>query len=139
MADSVTATMKDRLKRLEDNATELAAMKVRHSLEDIKADKSLEWALRYGLLESFQIVIDIACHIVSKYNLGNPESYSDCIALLAEHKYIDRALAEKLTGMVGLRDILVHHYVVIEVERLYNLLTRIDDLRQFARAVLAAL
>lgn len=51
-------------------------------MKDIKRDKTKEWALRYGLLESIQIVIDLSCHLVVHQNLGNAETYSDCIRLV---------------------------------------------------------
>src|SRR3990172_12699318 len=111
-----------RLQLLEDNVKQLAALRNRYGLHDIKADKTKEWALRYGFLESVQIVIDISCHLVSKYNLGNPASYAECIELLKKFNYIDETLASKLAGMIGLRNILAHEYVTVEAEKLYALL-----------------
>jgi len=48
------------------------------SLEDVKKNKFDEWALRYGIFESIQIIIDIACHVAAKYNLGSSKSYVEC-------------------------------------------------------------
>lgn len=124
--------MIERLKILENNVKELQAFKKRFSLVDIRSDKSREWALRYGFLETIQIVIDVSCHLVVKYNLGNPASYSDCIDLLKRHEYIDEQLADKLFGMIGLRNILVHEYIIVEAEKLYYLLNNVDDFKEFA-------
>lgn len=127
--------MHDRLKLLEENVSELALFKKKYAIEDLKKTKTTGWALRYGFLESIQIVIDIACHLVSKYNLGNPEMYSECIELLRKFNHIDQNLEEKLIGMVGLRNILAHEYTTVKVERLYNLLDQLDDIREFIRQV----
>jgi len=99
--------MSERLKRLETNIVELTKFRKEITLHDVMHDKTKEWALRYGLLEAIQIVIDIACYVVSKYNLGNPETYAECIELLQKNGYIDNTLAiniernggiEKYTG-----------------------------------------
>lgn len=87
--------MLERLKLLEENINELSKFKKRTTLEDIQNDKSKEWALRYGFVETIQILIDIACHLVSKYNLGNPSTYSECIELLEKYEYIDENLTYK--------------------------------------------
>lgn len=125
--------MLDRLKLLEENVKELLEFKKRYTVKDIKTDKSKEWALRYGLLESIQIVIDISCHLAARYNLGNPSTYAECIELLRKYNYIDDALADRLTGMVGLRNILVHEYISVDAEKLYGLLANTDDFKEFAK------
>lgn len=123
--------MLDRLKLLEENINVLSEFKKRYTIEGIRSDKPQEWALRYGLLETIQIVIDISCHLATKYNLGNPDSYAECIELLKKYKYIDGSLSETLTGMVGLRNILVHEYISIDIEKLYSLLDKTGDFKEF--------
>ncbi len=123
--------MLERLRLLEENIKELDAFRSRFTIEDIAADKTKEWGLRYGLFETIQIVIDIACHLVSKYNLGSPETYVECIELLRKNGYITSELAERLAGMVGLRNILVHEYVSVDRKRLFEFLYNIEDFRNF--------
>ncbi|MEP9412581.1 MAG: DUF86 domain-containing protein [Candidatus Brocadia sp.] len=124
--------MLERFKLFEGNIGELLEFKKRFSLEDVRSDKAKQWALRYGFLETIQIVIDISCHLVSKYNLGNPATYSECIELLEKYKYIDKDLADRLLGMVGLRNILVHEYIIVDIDKLYGLLERVKDFKEFA-------
>jgi uncharacterized protein YutE (UPF0331/DUF86 family) len=127
--------MHERLKQLENNIAELAKLREDYSVEDIKNDKKKEWALRYGLFESIQIVIDISCHIVVHQNLGNTDTYTECIELLYDFNYIGEELKNTLTAMVGLRNILVHEYVSINLGHLYSLLDNIDDFSSFSKAV----
>lgn len=127
--------MLERLKSLEDNIKELLEFRKRFAIEDVKSDKSKEWALRYGFLETIQIIIDISCHLVSKYNLGNPQTYSECIELLEKSKYIDESLSFKILGMIGLRNILVHEYLSVQPEKLYELLNNIEDFKEFVGKV----
>jgi len=127
--------MLDRIKRLEENIHVLSSLKKRFSYEDVSSDKTNEWALRYGLLESLQMVIGISCHIVSKYNLGNPATYSECIELLRKFDYITTELEDRLLAMIGLRNILVHEYISVDVKKLYSLMDNLDDLKRFIDAV----
>lgn len=127
--------MLERLNQLEENAAELVLFKKKHSLEELKKTKTVGWALRYGFLESIQIIIDISCHVVSKYNLGNPETYSECIELLRKFEHIDEELEEKLIGMVGLRNILAHEYTTVKIEKLYQLLDKLDDIKSFIQRI----
>lgn len=123
--------MLDRLKLLEDNVAELANFKKKHTLEQLKTERTTGWALRYGFLESIQIIIDISCHIVSKHNLGNPETYAECIELLKKFNHIDDTLELKLIGMVGLRNILAHEYADVNIEKLYGLLDQLGDIGEY--------
>lgn len=127
--------MFDRLEKLEENYTQLEKFKESVSLNDVLQNKTDEWALGYGLFESIQIIIDISCHLVSKYNLGNPKTYIDCIDLLVQNNYLDSKLGEKLNGMIGLRNILIHEYVKIDLDKLYQLLNSINDFKEFAVSV----
>ena len=125
----------DKLKRLEENLRILSKIKEGYSIDDIIADKVDEWGLRYGLFESIQIVIDIACSVVAEKNLGVPKNYSECITILISNKYLDEELGEKIIPMVGLRNLLVHEYGVIDIRKLYEYLNHIQDLKDFAYAV----
>ena len=121
----------EKLKHLEENIKVLREIKDTVTLEELKVNKRYEWEVRYGLLESIQVVIDIACKLSSQYNLGNPKTYRACIELLQQHKYLDKGLAQKVMGMVGLRNILVHEYIEIDEEKLYNFLEYLDDFIAF--------
>jgi uncharacterized protein YutE (UPF0331/DUF86 family) len=127
--------MNKRLQNLENNIAELRNLKSDYSTTDIKGDKKKEWALRYGLLESIQIVIDLSCHLAVHHNLGNAETYSDCIELLGRFDIIDRELEERLISMAGLRNILVHEYVAVDIDRLISFLDHLDDFKAFVDAV----
>jgi uncharacterized protein YutE (UPF0331/DUF86 family) len=125
----------DKLKRLEENLKILSKIKAEYSIDDIIADKVDEWGLRYGLFESIQIVIDLACSCVAEKNLGIPKNYSECITMLINNKYIDKVLGEKILGMVGLRNLLVHEYGIIDIRKLYQYLSHIQDIKDFAYAI----
>ncbi len=125
----------EKLKLLEENIALLHEIKTQTTLEELKKSRRLEWEIRYGLFESIQIIIDIACKLSSVYNLGNPKTYRACIELLHQHGYIDTALASKVVKMIGLRNLLVHEYIVIDDEELYRFLDKLEDFQHFAQSV----
>jgi uncharacterized protein YutE (UPF0331/DUF86 family) len=125
----------EKLKRLEENLIVLTSIRDNFSLDDIKNDKVDEWGLRYGLFESIQIIIDLACSIVSEKNLGIPKNYSDCISLLTKNNYLDKELSSRILSMIGLRNLLVHEYGIIDVDKLYEYLDHLQDIKDFAAAV----
>ncbi len=123
--------MTDKLKKLEENLVTLEYIRANSTAEKIKASKVDEWGLRYGLFESIQIIIDIACHIVADKNLGSPKSYADCISLLVINKYLDENLGNKISGMIGLRNLLIHEYGFIDVKKLFEYLSHLNDIKDF--------
>lgn len=125
----------DKLNRLEENLKILKSIKDDYSLDDMIADKVDEWGLRYGLFESIQIIIDLACHITAEKNLGTPKNYSDCISLLISNKYLKQDLGKKIISMIGLRNLLIHEYGIIEIEKLWEYLNYLDDIEDFIYAI----
>ncbi|WP_298482600.1 type VII toxin-antitoxin system HepT family RNase toxin [uncultured Chloroflexus sp.] len=127
--------MRERLLRLEVNVRELARFRQMYTSEDVRREPHLEWALRYGLLEAIQIVIDLSCHIASEKSLGAPATYAECVDLLSRAGLVSGDVAKAVSGMVGLRNILVHEYISVDLNRLYDLLDHLDDFRTFAEQI----
>ncbi len=125
----------EKLAILEENIAELERFRTKYSLDAVLKETTIQWALRYGFLESIQIVIDISCNLVAVNNLGNAQTYAECIDLLEKFKMIDRSLASKIKSMAGLRNLLVHEYVKIDVEKLFQMLDDLEDFGKFAEAV----
>jgi len=123
--------LSDKFKNLEENILILEDIKNTISLDDLKSNKRYEWEIRYGLLESIQIIIDISCKITSHYNLGNPKNYRECVELLQKHKFLKETTAKKTVSMIGLRNLLVHEYISIDNEKLHHFLSSLKDFTEF--------
>lgn len=123
----------EKLKGLDENLVILESIK--EELNGGIVGKRVEWEVRYGLFESIQIIIDIACKVTSYYNLAHPKSYSECIGALVSGKYIDSDIAQKTTKMIGLRNLLIHEYATIDTTKLIDFLDYLDDFREFARQI----
>ena len=125
----------DKIIRLEENLKILKSIKENYNISDIISDKVNEWGLRYGLFESIQIIIDLACHVVAEKNLGTPKNYSECISFLVAKNCIKQELGNKIIKMIGLRNLLIHEYGIIEVKKLYEYLDHIDDISDVIYAI----
>jgi uncharacterized protein YutE (UPF0331/DUF86 family) len=128
-----------RLRQLEENIILLEELRESISQAELLQNRRLEWELRYGLFESIQIVIDIACKITNRYNLGNPKNYRECIELLGRHRYLKRESVHAFISMVGLRNLLIHEYAEIDSAKLYAFLDRLDDFKSFITQIYSAL
>ncbi len=89
------------------------------------------WALRYGLYESIQIMIDLCCHLVNRLELGPPESYRDCVRKLTEAGHLPEDLGERLIDLVYFRNLLAHAYAKIDDAEVQEKLNCVEDLYRF--------
>ena len=121
----------DKFKNLEENIKVLYEIKESISVEELNNNKRYEWEIRYGLLESIQIIIDISCKVSSNYNLGNPKNYRECVELLHKHNFLKADTSKKVIAMVGLRNLLVHEYISIDNAKLHQFLDSLNDFVEF--------
>ncbi|MDH7604311.1 MAG: DUF86 domain-containing protein [Melioribacter sp.] len=125
----------DKLKTLEENLKILNKIKNTYKPDDFLKDKVDEWGLRYGIFENIQIIIDIASSIVAEKNLGTPKNYSEAVTLFVSNNYIENELGRKLIKMIGLRNLLVHEYGIIDIKKLYEYLNSLEDIRDFVNTI----
>lgn len=85
---------------------------------------------------SIQIIIDISHLIIIDLGLKRPEDNYEAISILFENKIITEELTDKLTKMIGLRNILVHEYGKIDRKKIYEILKKqIQDLEEFKKQI----
>jgi uncharacterized protein YutE (UPF0331/DUF86 family) len=95
----------------------------------------------YGNVERYlqlaiQVILDISTHIVTDDRLGLIEEYRDALKLLGEKGILPTALAERLIPLAGLRNILVHDYLEVDRNRLFDALqTELVDFEEFASQI----
>jgi len=85
---------------------------------------------------AIQTCIDIANHIIAGKNLPVPDEEENVFLTLSRVKILPVALGERIKGMVGFRNILVHEYLYIDPNQVYDLLqTRLSDFDDFAKSI----
>lgn len=93
-------------------------------------------AIALNLQRACQLCIDLANLTIRKKKLGLPKESAESFLLLAEAEIIDQLLAEKLKGMVGFRNILVHEYKKVDLSIMVNVIEhRLEDLVRFAQEI----
>ncbi|MGQ9558141.1 MAG: type VII toxin-antitoxin system HepT family RNase toxin [Desulfurispora sp.] len=86
------------------------------------------------ILES---VFDIGRHIIAKAGLGHPDDYREIIITLSRAKIIPPEFAERIKGMAGYRNCLVHGYAEVTAEEIYQIIReKSADIREFCRHIL---
>ena len=95
-----------------------------------ETDSVANLALERAMQIAAEAVFDIGHHILAGRGLAVPATYREVLPALARTGVIDAALLGRLEGLAGLRNILVHDYLVVESSRLWQLLDeRHGDLR----------
>lgn len=100
----------------------------------LRADAVLRAAVERWLQVAIEVCVDVAHHVIASEGWTPPATGRAAFLTLAAHGRLDQALAQRLGGAVGLRNLLVHDYADIDLERLASIVgTDLDDLREFAR------
>lgn len=89
---------------------------------------------------SFQVAIqaalDIGATLLAEAGTDVPSEYHDIFPKLAEIDVLPLPLANRLINMSKFRNVLVHLYMEIDLERLYSYIqNNLDDFNEFARHV----
>ena len=86
-------------------------------------------AIAANLQRAAEQVIDLANHVIRKGKLGLPKESKESFEILARAKVIPQELADKLKGMVGFRNIMVHQYQEMDIKIMVDVIEHhLDDL-----------
>ena len=100
-------------------------------------DPYLQDIVERNLEVSAQAVIDIANRIISIEGLENPRDYYEAIIRLGESGILPKDFAQHLAPIAGFRNILVHDYMDINWDEVYNNLLQLNDISHFIDIVKA--
>jgi uncharacterized protein YutE (UPF0331/DUF86 family) len=128
-AESVT----NRLQRLEQLLRELDAIRA-GGRDAYMAQLRTRLAAEHALQLAVQTCIDIGAHLVSELGLKAPDDYRGVFSSLRPAG-LDEPLAERLAAAAGMRNILVHGYLDVDDQLIWDALAHLDDLRSFASFV----
>src|SRR5262244_1234793 len=128
--------IRQRLQLLESYVQHLQSYRAR-THEEVRSDMSLTWAIEHGLQLSIQCVIDVCHYLVAGLALGVPATSQEAIELLRDVGVFPATFAHTLIQMVRFRNVLVHLYTQVDLERVYDVLQHhLDDFTHFAHYVL---
>ena len=94
------------------------------------------WAVERGLQLGAEIVFDVGNHILSAHFGVSALDYEDILVQLGTLNVIPAPLLDRLKGLGGFRNILVHGYLRIDPERVVEFLRRAPaEFSDFAVAI----
>ena len=109
------------------------------SLEDLDADTELLWMVERGLQLCAQNALDIATHIAASRGRDVPD-YASAIDELGRLGVLDREFVREFRSVAGFRNVLVHGYLDVDLNVLFELLHgRLGDFEIFAARIEAFL
>ena len=104
------------------------------------ADRNYQWMIRYALQTAIQCVIDIANHLLIGGDLEQPSDSRSAILGLGRHNILPQDFAQALAGMSGLRNVIVHRYMTVDDELIYQFRQRcVTDFETFSQHIVAYL
>jgi uncharacterized protein YutE (UPF0331/DUF86 family) len=94
-------------------------------------------AIAVNLQRACEQCIDLANHTIKIRKLGLPKDSKESFRLLAEAGLIPHDLSNRLEGMVGFRNVLVHQYQQLDFRLMVDVIeNHLDDLLLFTDSIL---
>ena len=127
--------IKKRLERLEQ------ALRRLESKKDVRLDEFLKnWEIHSAVIREFQVAIeaciDIGNHIISEKGWESPESYKDVAEILAKYGVISQDFKEVFKKMIAFKNVIVHEYIQLDLEIVYENLKKLEDFRKFVKFIM---
>jgi uncharacterized protein YutE (UPF0331/DUF86 family) len=104
------------------------------SAAELRVDLSLHNDVLFSLLTVCQLVIDIAGELSSRRGLKYAD-YTEAVANLAQMDLLPPETVEALEELPGFRNVLVHEYVTLDLERVIRALDDLEPVEAFAQAL----
>ncbi len=127
-----------RLDVLLDALADLRRYRSRFTASDIATDRDVQHMVLHALYVAAQAAIDIALHAGAAQEQEQSITYQQAFERLANAHLLDPALAKRLMGWAGLRNVLAHQYATVDFARitatLANDLGDLEALAQIASA-----
>ena len=125
------AGLERRLDELNERLARLCPLKEKNRTE-FDEDVYLRDIVERNLQVAAQCCIDISHRIISLENALRPTDYYGTILSMGKLGVLPADFARRLAPIAGLRNVLVHDYVRLDWDKIYQSLQQLDDLELFA-------
>jgi len=106
------------------------------SLEELEKNYALRSAVERNFQVAIEAALDTAEVIISEEGFEKPEDYREAILTLGRKGVLPPEFAKRFAPAAGFRNVLVHGYAKIDLEKLRNFLLKgPKDFDEFARYV----
>lgn len=110
-----------RLDRLQEYLRTLHAVQG-FDLQKFKNDPFVHGTAERYLHLSIECLLDIGNHIIADRGYRKPDTYSEILEILAEEGVVPAELAQKMAGMAAFRNVLVHDYLRLDLEKVFQVI-----------------
>jgi uncharacterized protein YutE (UPF0331/DUF86 family) len=109
-----------------------------HSRETLRSDWHIQSMVERNLQLAIEVVISVSEQVIASLSLPTPEAAEAALQSLADARVIPPALAMELQQAVGFRNIIVHQYMSIDYDLVYDALHNdVDQIESFLRTISA--
>ena len=120
------------LRRHLDHLTDLGQRPLSRSA--LERDISLRNDVLFSLLMVAQLVIDIAGELSTRQGIRF-EDYTEAVRNLGQDNRFPPDLVDALARLPGFRNVVIHDYVVLDLDRVVDAVRGLDPVRQFLQIV----
>ena len=124
----------ERLSELRKHLDHLEELRPRITATALRRDLSLHNDVLFSLLTVCQLVIDVASELSASHGLAF-DDYTEAVRNLGRLDLVDEATLAELDGLPGFRNVVVHEYVTLDLERVVRAAERLQPVRTFLEAV----
>lgn len=126
--------IKDRMQEIDENLKILAELKELGE-EKFKSDPKIFKLAEHCLQISIQALLDICHYIIASSNWQRPRDNQDTIKIIAANNIIPSDFAHRILPMAGLRNLIIHEYMKINLDKIYQHIQNIQDFREFEKYI----
>ncbi len=119
-----------RLDELSERLARLEALRNRPR-QDFDQDPFLRDIVERNLEISAQCCIDIGHRIIALENARKPADYFEAFLILGEAGILSMDFAKNIAPIAGFRNVLVHEYLKLDWELVFENLQKMDELAEF--------
>lgn len=101
---------------------------------DLRTDLSLHNDVLFSLVTVCQIVVDIAGELSGRRGLAFAD-YTEAVQNLSHYEEVDERLVEQLEPLPGFRDVVIHEYATLDLDRVIEAMDRLGAVDQLIEVV----
>jgi uncharacterized protein YutE (UPF0331/DUF86 family) len=95
-------------------------------------DRIIYGGMLHYLQLAAQVVMDVSAHLQVELDFGHVTDYREAILSLGKHGVLPEKFVERMSGLTGFRNILVHEYLTVDPMKVHQVLQHgLEDLKEF--------
>lgn len=129
-------TISTHLDHLKEFIKKLERYKVMIDKKRFLTDQMAQDAILKNLEQISEAIITISTMLIAQCGFRKAQDNEDLFVILAEEKIYPKSFAEEIKGLGGFRNILVHDYISINLDLVYqNLKSGLPIFKKFAKYI----